>query len=216
MTQPWQAFFRLEIKKLMTRPLLLLLSLLPLGAYSQQPPASVPEEILNEIAADVWIPFMEAYRDLDSEKLKALHAPDIMRITIDQNRVETGAAYLDKFGGYLQQVQSQGIELGIDFSIATSAIDADQQRVYQTGHYRFSSKQPEADGFQVNGYGYFNVLLKKDQGKWRLLMDADQRVEMDEAAFFCGSRIYSLSQPGTGKNITSKHNPEDLPCASTR
>ena len=51
-----------------------------INAFSQQSkPLDVDMEIVASVKKDVWIPFMESYRDLDSKKLIAIHSPDITR-----------------------------------------------------------------------------------------------------------------------------------------
>ncbi len=153
---------------------------------------TVSDELLDQVAQDVWYPFMQAYHTLDAAQLKSIHAPDILRITIDNNRIDQGLHYLDTFGDYLETLKENRSSLRIAFSIATSAIDAGRQIVHQTGHYRLSSRKAGQDVFVVDGYGYFQVLLKQIDGSWKLVVDADKRVTMDDEAFFSESLVYSL------------------------
>ena len=72
--------------------LILLIPLLSLQAQEQ--------DVIEAIRKDIWIPFMESYAELDSEKLQSIHSRDIVRVLIDQNKVQSGQRYLDDFGGY--------------------------------------------------------------------------------------------------------------------
>lgn len=61
------------------------------NTYAQQRPTTIiADTLLKNIEQDVWIPFMEAYKYGDSEKLKSIHSKNIIRVTLDQNRIETG------------------------------------------------------------------------------------------------------------------------------
>ncbi len=165
-----------------------------LAVQAQQRPEvePVPTQILDKIKSDVWIPFMQSYRDLDSDKIKSIHSPDIVRITIDNNKVETGQDYLDNFGGFLESVKSRGGQLGIAFSLRSTAINQSEDVAYQTGYYRFSSKREGENDLQVRGYGHFNVALRKEGGVWKLTLDSDKRVPIDAEEFNSGT-VYTLN-----------------------
>ena len=154
----------------------------------------VPKEVIESIKTDVWIPFMESYADLDSDKLKSIHTKDIVRITIDQNEVKTGTSYLEHFGGFLDNVKQRGGQLGIAFAILSTAVDESQDIAYQTGYYRFSSKRKDDENLVPRGYGYFNVGLRKENGTWKLWMDSDKRTDISHSDFHNVDIIYDLDK----------------------
>ena len=117
----------------------------------QRPLAQVPDEIIESIKQDVWIPFMESYDQLDSEKIKSIHSKDIVRVTIDQNNIETGDSYLDGFGGFIESMKTQGNKLGISFAILSTATNATGDIAYQRGYYRLSSQGKEDETLQIRG-----------------------------------------------------------------
>ncbi|MEM8927939.1 MAG: nuclear transport factor 2 family protein [Bacteroidota bacterium] len=168
--------------------LLLVLMLQFLNAQKKQ----VPQEILESIKHDVWIPFMEAYAQLDAKKLKSIHDSDIFRVTMDQNTVKTGQTYLDDFGGFLDKVNANGGGLGIAFAISTTAIDSSGNRAYQTGYYEFSSRNHDDPDLMVRGYGHFSVALRKTEGLWKLFLDADRRVDINLEEFESQAIVYRL------------------------
>lgn len=154
----------------------------------------VPKAVLDKIKNDVWLPFMEAYAELDSDKLKSIHSEDIFRVTIDQNNIQTGQAYLNGFGGYLYQVKSNGGKLGIAFAILTTAIDTSGDLAYQTGYYEFSSKNKDESSLTVKGYGLFNVALRKTDNVWKLFLDSDRRINISLSQFDNEEIVYRLNQ----------------------
>lgn len=154
----------------------------------------VDTAIVQTIKDQVWIPFMESYRDMDVQKLVSLHYPNITRVSIGPNRIETGANYLEKLSAMIGQVQDMNREMDITFSIVSSATSAD--KVYQTGDYMFSMKAPTDDEFTPRGYSSFSVLLSKDSetDKWLISLDADNPAQLTEEEFMQSGTIYQLAR----------------------
>lgn len=163
------------------------------GLSIAQETKAISEETIISIKKDVWIPFMEAYADLDSEKLKSIHSGDIVRIYLDQNTVESGQNYMDNFGGFLDDMKQRDDRLGIAFAILSTAIDEKEELAYQTGYYRFSSKRKDDPELVVRGYGLFNVGLKKENNVWKLWLDSDKRINIDATEFNTQDIIYELN-----------------------
>ena len=84
---------------------------------AQEGSIKASDKVLESIKNDVWAPFMEAYDQLDSQKIKSIHTKDIVRHMVGQNKIETGEDYLESFGGFLVSVKDQGNKLGIAFAI---------------------------------------------------------------------------------------------------
>jgi len=160
--------------------------------FSQQmKPVKVSDHLIDEIRKDVWQPFMESYRDLDSEKFKSIHNSNILRITIDANKIENGSPYLNNLGNFLQQVKKMNRQVAIRFSIISTAIGAD--KAYQTEYYCFLSRGSDKESFAPRGYGFFNVVLGKENGKWKIEMDADKSIQIKEEKFRESGVIYELN-----------------------
>lgn len=153
----------------------------------------VPTETTEAIKNDVWIPFMEAYRDYDEEKLKSIHSSDIIRVNIDNNQIRTGEAYLQEFAAFLPRMKETGDRVGIAFAILTTAFNESVELVYQTGHYQFQMQGPNEPELTPRGYGFFNVGLRKENGIWKIFLDSDTKVELTEEEFQKAGISYSLS-----------------------
>lgn len=163
-----------------------------LTAQSQK--KEVPHEILESIKKEVWIPFMESYAELDSDKLQSLHSQDIVRVLLEQNKVQSGQSYLDDFGGFLNQMEESGGKLGIAFALLTTAVDDSGNLAYQTGYYEFSSQDKEDQDLMVRGYGLFSVGLKKIEGSWKLFLDVDKRIDLTFEEFEKQKLVYRLDR----------------------
>ena len=152
----------------------------------------VSEDIIESIKADVWIPFMEAYRDFDEERLKSIHTANIIRINIDDNKVRTGETYLNEFASFLPRMKDNGDKVGIAFAILTTAVDESKQIAYQTGYYQFLMQAKGEEKRTPRGYGYFHVGLKIDEGKWKIFLDSDKKVDMNPAQFEGKPTLYRI------------------------
>ncbi|MDT0607673.1 hypothetical protein [Croceitalea rosinachiae] len=172
----------------------LFLVLLPISLILQSQKREISKTLVDSIKVDVWIPFMESYAELDSEKLKSIHTTDIFRVTTDNNTVKSGLPYLDEFGGFLNQVEKDGGQLGIAFSLLTTAINDIGDLVYQTGYYEFSSKNKNDENLVVRGYGKFNIGLRKIDGTWKLFLDVDKRIDISKNEFENQKIVYRLGK----------------------
>ncbi|MBO0323129.1 nuclear transport factor 2 family protein [Muricauda sp. CAU 1633] len=163
-------------------------------SYGQRPAKQISNETLEAIKNDVWIPFMEAYDQSDSQKLKSIHTEDIVRVTQDQNLIETGESYLTNFGQFVESVKARGSQLGIAFAILSTAMDDGGELAYQTGYYRFSSRHGEDQDFAVRGYGQFHVGLKKENGSWKIWLDSDKHIDLPHEEFNAQEIVYELEE----------------------
>ncbi|MFD2098524.1 nuclear transport factor 2 family protein [Flagellimonas iocasae] len=164
-------------------------------SYGQRPAKQIPNETLEAIKNDVWIPFMETYDQSDSQKLKSIHSKDIVRVTQDQNQIETGESYLQGFGDFVESVKARGSQLGIAFAILSTAMDDSGELAYQTGYYRFNSKNGDEENLVVRGYGQFSVGLKKENGSWKIWLDSDKHIDLAHEEFNAQEIVYELEKP---------------------
>ena len=180
-----------KMKQLIT-PLLVLCFVFTHAQQRQS--VQVTNEVLQSIKEDVWIPFMEAYDQSDSKKLKSIHTDDIVRVTLDENRIQTGAAYLERFGGFVESVKQRGGKIGIAFAILSTAMDETGQVAYQTGYYRFSSQGKDDNELVARGYGKFSVGLRKEDNQWKIWLDTDEGVNLSHEDFDAQEILYVLKQ----------------------
>ncbi|MER3317083.1 MAG: hypothetical protein RIB79_02205 [Allomuricauda sp.] len=173
---------------------IILLFLVFVQCFGQSSPKQVPSEIMEAIKNDVWIPFMKAYDQLDSQKIKSIHTQDIVRVTISQNNIESGSNYLEGFGGFLDSVKNTGDHLDIAFAILTSAINSTEDVAYQTGYYRLSRYDTTDAEPQYVGYGFFNVGLRKENGTWKIWLDSDSRTDISKDEFESSKIVYELEK----------------------
>ena len=64
---------------------------------------------------------------------------------------------------------------------------AENDKAFEVGYYKFTGIQ--ADGKTRNGYGKFHVLLRRENGIWKIVMDADASEKTNESIFLSGQPI---------------------------
>lgn len=168
---------------------LLLIATSSLTAFAQMQPVKTSIEDIEQIENDVWVPFMESYRDLDINKFKSIHDKNITRVTIDRNQIETGVEYFNNFEKFMGFIRSNKKRIDISFAILSTAVKDDT--AYQTGYYRLRSTD-EKGNFVVRNYGFFNVMLKKNNGTWNIVMDSDKSTSIENSKFDEVELIYKL------------------------
>jgi hypothetical protein len=172
--------------------ILLLLILTPHQILSQQgKPIEVSKEILEHTVKDVWIPFMESYRELNVEIFKSIHAKNVTRVSINMNKIEDRSTYFKSLDRFFLNIKKMKRQMDIKFSILSSATS--ENKVYQTGYYCFSSRGSDTEAFQPRGYGFFNVILIKENGVWKITVDADKQLSISEDEFRRSGVIYELN-----------------------
>ena len=131
-----------------------------------------PETILRRKAIDhdVWLPFIDAYKNLDITKYLSLHTEDFIRATGGQN------GSLRNKKEYSTSVQSQFTEnknnkqnIAIAFSFFER--NANETTASERGIYRYSITHD--NGETQHFYGKFHVFLRKINGIWKIVVDYD-------------------------------------------
>lgn len=149
------------------------------------------EAIMNSVYSDVWLPFMESYRELDLEKFKSIQAKELIRVSIDKNTINSKDEYFKEMGAFFNQIKGSKRVMDIRFAILSAATGNDT--VYQTGYYSISIKGSNSESYQPMGYGYFTVVIIKENGAWKISLDADKNAAIGEEEFRKSEVLYDLS-----------------------
>jgi ketosteroid isomerase-like protein len=161
----------------MTKFLLIVVSLLCYGfCFSQT------GSFQKEINEQVWKPFIKAFNNDDSEAFRAVHSTEVIRVIQDDDRVLGYDEYFQKIPDSTKAKWSnwkKNIELRFTQRIASS------DKAFEVGYYKTISTNIVSCE-KRSGYGKFHVLLRKENGAWRILMDADANEKTDEAVFLSG------------------------------
>lgn len=122
----------------------------------------------EQINKDVWYNFMQAYQDLDASLFNQIHTDDVLRTVNDGGRMYIGREYKDKNLEVFNNWNAQRINQKIEFSFISRVQKG--EFAYEIGIYKLTRKRGTNSS---SAYGKFHVILKKEDGIWRIMSDAD-------------------------------------------
>jgi ketosteroid isomerase-like protein len=137
------------------------------------------DSLQHQINQQVWKPFIQSFNNLDTKGFMSVHSTEMTRVIQDGNTLYG----FDRYYRETEQGNQSTIKANRKRTIElrfTQRIAADN-KAFEVGYYKFTSLQP--DGTSRNGYGKFHVLLRRENGTWKILMDADASEKTDEATF---------------------------------
>ena len=145
------------------------------------------QTVQSEINNQVWKPFIKSFSEHDADGFMALHSKDLVRSPRDAKTVLNWDQYFegskksaerDKMANRKRQ-----IELRFTERMASNgqAIDVG---IYKTTYIN-------ADGTIRDFYGKFLVVLRKENGVWKILVDTDSSEggTVDEKSFLAASEM---------------------------
>jgi len=153
-------------------PLLLsaLLALAPLGASAQRPaPKPADPALLAELERDIWRSFSAAIAARDAPAHIALHSAQFVRASGDLKRVQTFAQWRDDNLRMFARLAARDVQPPIAFRFSERLAGAEVAS--ERGIYEFTAT--DAKGETRRYYGQFHVISRKEDGRWRLLVDYD-------------------------------------------
>jgi ketosteroid isomerase-like protein len=158
----------------MKLPLLLAILLAPILAFTQ----NTNQKTINE---QVWKPLIRNFNAGNTDGFMGVHSKDLVRVPRD-------AKSLSDFGQYKKQIESSGkskrtIELRFIERIATDT------KASEVGIYKTTMVTPQ--GITKTFYGKFLVILRKENGTWKILVDTDSSEggTVNEEAFLAAQPI---------------------------
>lgn len=166
---------KLILKKIVMKKLLsIILSLLIINAISAQ---SV--KLQQEIDEQVWIPFMHSFGTDNNQLFQSVHSKEVVRVVQDQNEIFGYDRYFKKVPDSIKTLWSQWekkIELRFIQRIAS------EDKAFEVGYYRTTSHNTKT-GQSRKSIGKFHVLLRKENGVWKIYLDADTSNGVTEEDF---------------------------------
>ena len=127
------------------------------------------QDLQKEINEQVWKPFIAGFSNGDTEQFMNVHSKELVRSPRDSKSIQTWDEYYTDTKQGNERRKSSGrkseIELRFTERIATptQAIDVG---IYQTTSI-------SSNGQRRSFYGRFHVVLRKESGTWKILVDTD-------------------------------------------
>lgn len=137
----------------------------------------------KEINEQVWKTFIKSFNNNDDNGFKAVHSKDILRVIQDDNTILGYDEYFKKQPDSIK-VKWGSWKKNIDLRFIQRIANSD--KAFEVGFYKTTSTNTST-GETRTGYGKFHVLLRKENGTWKILMDADANENTNEAVFLTGA-----------------------------
>ncbi len=120
----------------------------------------------QEIDDQVWRSFRKAYSDFDAELMNSVHHDDVIRAS--SWSIQIGDEYKSRNAERYQAAKERGDKRTIDFYFESRKTT--KTHAVETGYYKVTSTRNN----NVNeSYGYFHIILKKENDRWQILYDWD-------------------------------------------
>lgn len=143
------------------------------------------DSLQKQINQQVWKPFINAFNNNDDKGFSEVHSKDIIRVEQDNGRIIGFAEYFKQLTDAQLQKRKEwkkNIELRFIQRIASDG------KAFEVGYYK-TSMENTVTGKKHVGYGKFHVLLRKENGVWKILMDADANEKTTEEIFLTGKPL---------------------------
>jgi ketosteroid isomerase-like protein len=143
----------------------------PAHAQQQQRPAPPPTnpEFLKQLDQDIWKPFVAAFAAGKPEDYFALHSSAFVRAMGDAKRVEPREAWLKGTRGMFKHFSERNIKPAISFRFLERLSNG--EAASERGIFEFTTT--DAKGESRRAYGKFHVISRKEDGRWKILVDYD-------------------------------------------
>lgn len=156
------------------------IALLAMIALLYQPLQAQSDSLLiKEITEQVWKPFIKSFNTNDDAGFQQVHSKEVTRVIQDANNIFGYDIYFRPLPDSIKAKRNQwkkNIELRFTQRIAAN------DRAFETGYYKTTSTHRQT-GEVRTGIGRFHVLLRKENGVWKILMDADTSEGATEESF---------------------------------
>ena len=124
------------------------------------------ELVQKEINQSLWKPFKAAFEDLDAEKLNALYAKEVLRVT--PSGIDTENNFRKANIERLKAHKLSNTDPQLDFWLDSR--HTNKTTSYEVCFYRMTlTKANNVDTI----YGQFHIVLKKTDGLWKIAQDWD-------------------------------------------
>jgi ketosteroid isomerase-like protein len=129
------------------------------------------QDTKKEINDQVWKPFIKAFNDRDTKAFMAVHSKDLIRSSRDSKEVLSWDEYNKQMSQWDQQELSAKSKRQLELRFTERLTSKDQDQAIDVGVYKTTNIR--SDGTSRSFYGRFHVVLRKENGTWRILVDTD-------------------------------------------
>ena len=147
------------------------------------------DERTQTIDHQVWKPFIESWKLMDAKRQVSLYTQDVVRVSEKFNSLENGPKYLSNLKSMMQNMSTKGItsEIKLFFNSRLHR----ETHAWDSGVYKAVMNHPQKG--KMTQYAEFSVLLKREDGKWKIALDSDKSITQQEFEARTKSTVDSVS-----------------------
>ena len=139
------------------------------------------QDFTKEIDDQVWKPFIATFNSHDTEAFMALHSKDVVRSPRDSKVLLNWDEYFKLHQESDQREKKGGATRTIDLSFTERISNAKQ--AIDIGVYRATVTTKDGKSATYTYYGRFHVVLRKEGGTWKILVDTDSSSGVSDKDF---------------------------------
>ncbi len=124
------------------------------------------QEIQKEINQTLWKPFKAAFENINGPALNDLYANQVLRVT--PNGIDTENKFKEGNLKRFEDNKNSQTSIQLDFWFDSRHTNSDTS--YEVGFYKMQLTNPEGEN---TIYGQFHIVLKKEDGAWKITQDWD-------------------------------------------
>ena len=133
---------------------------------------------VKEINEQVWKPFITHFTSGNKEGFRSVHSKRVTRVEIDRAMVLDYEKYFPPIDPNFPPVKKIGNRL---FELRFDKRISNGNKAWESGYYKGTVMQ---EGREPRSYyGRFFVVLEKEDGTWKILVDADTGATANEENF---------------------------------
>lgn len=127
------------------------------------------QDTQNQINEQVWKPFITTFNNQDTKGFMAVHSADLTRVPRESKTVLNFEQYKKQNEEGDKRSTQQKIKRTIELRFLERITNETQ--AFEVGIYKttYINAQGESKSF----YGKFHVVLRKENGIWKILVDSD-------------------------------------------
>jgi ketosteroid isomerase-like protein len=129
--------------------------------------------IQKEIDDQVWKPFTEAITTQNVEKFLSVHSKDVVRVERDSKKILSYDQYKSNvekgWPGWKESIAKNKTKYSFELRFTERL--GNENTAYEVGY--FKNESTNADGQVRKSFGKFHVVLRKEDGVWKILVDSD-------------------------------------------
>jgi hypothetical protein len=148
-------------------------------SFAFQQVTAQQKEMIKEINEHIWKPFIRSFNASDDEGFKAVHSKELIRVLQDDKEIFGYDRYFQRQPDSIKAKWDnwkKNIELRFTHRIAGN------DKAFDVGYYKTTSTNLQT-GEVRKSIGKFHVLMRKEIGVWKILMDADTKEGASQELF---------------------------------